>query len=46
MILAVRSGNVEQVALATEQHLRASYMSLGKHLTGEKPEDVFDLDVD
>ena len=46
MIQAVRSGNVEQVALATEQHLRASYMSLGKHLTGEKPEDVFDLDVD
>ena len=46
MIHAVRSGNVEQVALATEQHLRASYMSLGTHLTGEKPEDVFDLDVD
>jgi DNA-binding GntR family transcriptional regulator len=46
MIQAVRSGNVEQVALATEQHLRASYMSLGTHLTGEKPEDVFDLDVD
>jgi DNA-binding GntR family transcriptional regulator len=46
MIQAIRSGDVVQVALATEQHLRASYMSLGKHLTGEIPEDVFDLDVD
>jgi DNA-binding GntR family transcriptional regulator len=46
MIQAVRSGDVVKVALATEQHLRASYMSLGKHLTGEIPEDVFDLDVD
>jgi DNA-binding GntR family transcriptional regulator len=46
MIEAVRSGNVAQVAQATEQHLRASYMSLGRHLTGAAPEDVFDLDVD
>lgn len=46
IIEAVRGGNVAEVSLATEQHLRASYMSLGKHLTGEKPEDVFDLDVD
>lgn len=46
MIQAVRSGDVIEVANATEQHLRASFMSLGEHLTGEKPEDVFDLDVD
>lgn len=46
MISAVRQGDVEAVAKATETHLRASFLSLGRHLTGETPEDVFDLDVD
>jgi len=46
MIGAVRQGDVEAVARATEAHLRASYISLGAHLTGETPEDVFDIDVD
>jgi len=46
MIAAVRSGDVESVALATQEHLRASFISLGKHLTGVVPDDVFDLDVD
>jgi DNA-binding GntR family transcriptional regulator len=46
MIEAVRSGDVSRVAQATEQHLRASYISLGLHLTGVSPADVFDLDVD
>jgi DNA-binding GntR family transcriptional regulator len=46
MINAVRQGDVEAVARATEEHLRASFMSLGRHLTGDTPEDVFDLDVD
>ena len=46
MISAIRKGDVEAVAAATEEHLRASYLSLGKHLTGSIPMDVFELDVD
>jgi DNA-binding GntR family transcriptional regulator len=46
MVEAVRSGDVARVAHATEEHLRASFISLGKHLTGKTPDDVFDLDID
>jgi len=43
---AVRIGDIEAVAKATENHLRQSYLSLCLHLTGEEQKDIFELDVD
>ena len=46
MMNAIRSGDLEEVARTTESHLRESFLSLGEHLTGVIPEDVFSIDVD
>lgn len=46
MVQAIREGNVEAVASATQNHLRQSFLSLGAHLTGNSQEDIFELDVD
>ena len=46
MLEAVRVGDVARVANATQEHLRASYITLGQHLTGTAPDDAFDLDAD
>jgi DNA-binding GntR family transcriptional regulator len=46
MVGAVRNGDVEEVRAAFEGHIRTSFLSLCQHLTGEVPDDPFDLSVD
>jgi DNA-binding GntR family transcriptional regulator len=43
---AVRAGDIEAVGIATENHLRQSFLSLGMHLTDRPQPDIFDLDMD
>ena len=43
---AVRAGNVGRVESVFAEHIRTSFLSLCEHLTGEVPEDPFDLAAD
>jgi DNA-binding GntR family transcriptional regulator len=46
ILRAVELGDLDEVAAATERHLANSFLALVEHLTGQRPEDPFDLDSD
>lgn len=46
MLDAIESGNLDKLADATATHLRNSYLSLVEHVTGTRPPDPIDVDVD
>jgi DNA-binding GntR family transcriptional regulator len=46
MVEAVRQGDVEQVKSVFEDHIRRSFLALCLHVTGEEPQDPFDIRID
>lgn len=46
MVKAVSEGDVDLVRSVFEEHIRQSYLALCRHVTGEEPEDPFDLRSD
>ncbi len=46
MVKALREGDVDLVRTRFEEHIRRSYLALCQHVTGEKPDDPFDLRSD
>ena len=43
---AMETGHLDDLAEATATHLRNSYLSLVEHVTGTRPADPFDVDID